>query len=34
LVCVGILVMAFTAWLAESRSRGRPAAQASSQRSV
>jgi hypothetical protein len=33
-VCVGILVMAFTAWLAESRSRGRPAAQASSQRSV
>jgi hypothetical protein len=33
-VCVGILVMAFTAWLAESRSRGRPAAQASSPRSV
>jgi hypothetical protein len=33
-VCVGILVMAFTAWLAESRSRGRPAAQASPQRSV
>jgi hypothetical protein len=33
-VFVGILVMAFTAWLAESRSRGRPAAQASSQHSV
>jgi hypothetical protein len=33
-VSVGIIVMAFTAWLAESRSRGRPAAQASPQRSL
>lgn len=33
-VCIGIIVMAFTAWLAESRSRGRSAAQASPQRSV
>jgi hypothetical protein len=33
-VSVGIIVMAFTAWLAESRSRDRPAAQASPQRSL
>jgi hypothetical protein len=33
-ISVGIVVMAFTAWLAESPSRGTPAAQASSQRSL